>query len=96
MGEINMSMSMSVEKVQEIVAKFGDNPKDTGNFKVQIALYTHRIEYLTEHFKTHKKDKHSRRGLLQLVSRRRKRLKYLKQTDVEGYKALISELNIRR
>ena len=89
-------MSMSLEKVQELVVKFGDNPKDTGNIKVQIALYTHRIEYLTQHIKDHKKDHHSRRGMLQIISRRRKALDYLKKKDEAAYQALIKELKIRR
>ena len=74
--------------------KRGDN--DTGSPEVQVALLTARIEQLTEHFKTHKKDHHSRRGLLQLVNRRRSLLDYLKRKDNERYKALIEKLGLRR
>ena len=86
---------MSID-TQQIIEnnKRGDN--DTGSPEVQVALLTARIEQLTEHFKTHKKDHHSRRGLLQLVNRRRSLLDYLKGKNVERYKALIEKLGLRR
>ena len=74
--------------------KRGDN--DTGSPEVQVALLTARIVHLTEHFKTHKKDHHSRRGLLKLVSQRRRQLDYLKKTDIERYRSLIGRLNLRK
>ena len=89
-------MSLSKERVQELTAQFGQNAQDTGNTKVQIALLTERIRELTEHFKVHKKDHHSRRGLLKLVGKRRRLLDYLAKHDLEAYRALIKELGIRR
>ncbi len=86
-------MSIDTQKVIED-NKRGAN--DTGSPEVQVALLTARIEQLTEHFKQHKKDHHSRRGLLQLVSRRRSLLDYLKKKDVERYKGLIEKLGLRR
>ena len=80
----------------EIVKKFGENETDTGSTKVQVALLSARIEYLTEHFKEHKKDHHSRRGLLKLVGSRRHLLNYLKKKDVNQYRELIKELGIRK
>ena len=79
-----------------IVEKYGDNPHDTGNPKVQIALATARINDLRPHFEENAKDHHSRRGLLRVVSKRHKMLAYLKRKDVEAYHALIAELGIRR
>ena len=89
---------MALENAQreEIVKKFGDNDKNTGKPEVQIALITERIKYLTEHLKDHKKDHHSRRGLLKLVGQRRRLLKYLTKKDILRYRAVISELGIRR
>lgn len=84
------------EKKQEIISKFKKHDKDTGSPEVQIALLTERIVYLTEHFKTHKKDHHSRRGLLKLVSKRRHMLDYLKGKDIERYRVIIRELGIRK
>jgi small subunit ribosomal protein S15 len=84
------------EKKEEIIKKFGKGEKDTGSIEVQIALLTEKIKYLTEHFKEHKKDFHSRRGLLIMVGRRRKSLDYLKKKDEEGYKKLIETLGIRK
>ena len=81
---------------QPIIKKFRRNELDTGSPEVQIALLTHRINALTEHFKTHAKDVHSRRGLIQLVGKRRRLLEYLKGYDLEGYKKLIGELDIRK
>ena len=80
----------------EIVAKFQRAEGDTGSPEVQVALLTARINHLTDHFKVHSKDHHSRRGLLRMVSRRRKLLDYLKRTDVNAYRALIDALNLRK
>jgi len=79
-----------------VIDKFQRHDSDTGSPEVQIALLSERIVYLTEHFKTHKKDHHSRRGLLKLVGKRRRLLDYLKAKDVEKYREIIGELGIRR
>lgn len=84
------------EKKQELIDNFKLHENDTGSPEVQIALLSERIRYLTEHFKVHKKDHHSRRGLLKLVGRRRKLLDYLKNTEVERYRSIIQRLEIRR
>ncbi len=84
------------EKKQEVIKKFQGHEKDTGSPEVQVALLTTRIIYLTEHFRTHKKDFHSRRGLLKLVNQRRKLLEYLKSKDVARYKKILEELNLRK
>ncbi|HEY8581407.1 MAG TPA: 30S ribosomal protein S15 [Capillimicrobium sp.] len=89
-------MTLTLEDKAEIVAKFGDNPQDTGNTRVQVALLTARINELTEHLRSHKKDHHSRRGLLMLVGQRRRLLAYLQKKDLEGYRELIRELGLRR
>lgn len=89
-------MALTKEKTAAIVAKFGENEKDTGNVKVQIALLTERILQLTEHCKTFKKDKNTTRSLIMLVGQRRRLLKYLQRTDLEGYRALIKELGLRK
>ena len=81
-----------LEENAKVVAKFARGPKDTGSTEVQVALMTNRIQHLTEHFKIHKKDNHGRRGLLQLVSTRKRLLGYLKGTDVARYSSLISTL----
>ena len=86
-------MSVEMNK-NEIVAKFQRVEGDTGSPEVQVALLTARINHLTEHFKVHAKDHHSRRGLLRMVSRRRKLLDYLKRTDLNAYRTLITELNL--
>jgi small subunit ribosomal protein S15 len=80
----------------DTIAKFGKSASDTGSPEVQIALLTDRINHLTEHLKIHKKDHHSRRGLLMLVGKRRRFLDYLKDNDVERYRSLIAELGLRR
>lgn len=80
----------------DTIAKFQTSPGDTGSPEVQVALLTDRIVHLTEHLKTHKKDHHSRRGLLMLVGQRRRLLKYLRDTDVNRYRTLIAELGLRR
>lgn len=87
---------ISTEQKQEIVKKFQKSEGDTGSPEVQVALLTARIKDLTEHFKTHKQDFHSRRGLLRLVSQRRKLLDYIKNRDIDGYRSLIAELGLRR
>lgn len=84
------------EQKQEILSKYQKSSKDTGSTEVQIALLTARIRDLTEHFKSHKTDHHSRRGLLKLVGRRRKLLEYLKTRKLESYKELIADLGIRK
>jgi small subunit ribosomal protein S15 len=89
-------MPLTKEAKQEIVQKFGKAGGDTGSSQVQIALMSRRISELTEHLRTHKHDHHSRRGLLKLVGRRRRLLDYLQRTDLEGYRALIKELGLRR
>lgn len=88
-------MSIVKEKKQEIISGFKKHDSDTGSPEVQIALLTERIINLTGHFKLHKKDFHSRRGLLMLVNKRKKLLKYLKIVNNEGYKALIARLGLR-
>lgn len=87
---------ISKEKKAEIVAAFGRTPADTGSPEVQIAILTARIAELTEHLQVNKKDHHSRRGLLKMVGQRRGLLDYLKKTDLEGYRALIEKLGIRK
>ena len=88
--------TLSLEKTREIVAKFGENEQDTGSTRVQVALLTQRINDLTEHLRAHKKDHHSRRGLLMLVGQRRRLLNYLEKSDLEGYRALIKQLGLRK
>ena len=88
-------MPISKEEKQEIVKKFGNNDMDTGSPEVQIAILTHRIRELTDHVKVHKKDNHTRRGLVQLVSKRKRLLKYLVQKKVDSYVNIIKELDIR-
>ena len=89
-------MPLAVDIKRAVIEKFRRTPADVGSSEVQIALLTERITYLTGHLKTHRKDQGSRRGLLILVSKRRRLLKYLKRTDTEGYKGLIEKLGIRR
>ncbi len=89
-------MSLTKDEKQEIFGKHRRHDSDTGSPQVQIALLTKRIEQLTEHLRSHHKDHYSRRGLLKLVGRRRRLLAYLQRTDLEGYRALIKELGLRR
>lgn len=89
-------MVLQTEQKQGVIQKFQKHEKDTGSTEVQIALLTERITYLTKHFKMHKKDHHSRRGLLKIVNQRRKLLDYLKQKDAEQYKSILKELNLRK
>ncbi len=88
--------ALTSERKREIAAKFGAGEQDTGSTKVQIALLTERINHLTEHLREQKHDHHSRRGLLMLVGKRRRFLDYLQRTDLEGYRALIKELGLRK
>jgi small subunit ribosomal protein S15 len=87
---------LDVEKRKDIIGSYRLHEKDTGSPEVQIALLTARIEYLTEHFKTHKKDHHSRRGLLKLVGQRRSLLDYVRNKDVERYRNVIQRLGLRK
>ena len=89
-------MTLTKEDKQGIVGQHGRHESDTGSSQVQIALLTRRINELTEHLRTHRKDHYSRRGLLKLVGRRRRLLNYLQRNDLEGYRALIKELGLRR
>jgi small subunit ribosomal protein S15 len=89
-------VGLYAEQKKEILGKFGVHPTDTGSPEVQIALLSERIKYLTEHFKTHQKDHHSRRGLLKLVGQRKRMLGYLRKKDAERYRTLIQELGIRK
>ena len=89
-------MSIDTKTKQDLIKKFARNENDTGSPEVQVAILTTRITNLSEHFKTHKKDNHSRRGLLKLVSQRRKILDYVKSKDENRYKTLIEQLGIRR
>jgi small subunit ribosomal protein S15 len=89
-------MSITKEEKAAIIAKYGKNEKDSGRAEVQIALLTARINQLTEHFATHKKDHAGRRGLMMLVGKRRRLLDYLISRDIERYRAIIKELNIRK
>ena len=88
-------MPIQKDDKEKYVKKFGKNANDTGSAEVQIAILTHRIRELTDHVKIHKKDKHTRRGLVQLVSKRKKMLKYLVRSDSKSYLKLIKELSIR-
>jgi small subunit ribosomal protein S15 len=89
-------MPLHIEKKAELIEKFRTHESDTGSPEVQIALLTERISYLTEHFKTHVKDHHSRRGLLKLVSKRRRLLNYLKKSSLDRYRKTVSALNLRK
>jgi small subunit ribosomal protein S15 len=87
---------MTKEEKLEIIKKFGGNEKDSGKAEVQIAILTGRINELTDHFNTHKKDHHSRRGLMMMVGKRRRLLDYLMKKDINRYRAVIQELKIRK
>ncbi len=89
-------MALAASEKSEIVSSYGRDTKDTGSPEVQVAILTKRINELTSHFKEHAKDHHSRRGLLKMVSRRRKLLDYLKRTDYKVYKSLIEKLGLRK
>jgi small subunit ribosomal protein S15 len=89
-------VALTAESKETIISQYRTHDGDTGSPQVQVALLTQRINELTEHFKTHKKDNHSRRGLLKMVSQRRSLLDYLKRRDIEGYHELIGKLGLRR
>ena len=89
-------MSLTVDRKRQIVERFGKDERDTGSTEVQVALLTARINELTEHLREHKKDHHSRRGLLMLVGQRRRLLNYLRGSDLDRYRTLIGELGLRR
>ena len=88
-------MPLTIEEKESIVSKFGKNKKDTGSSAVQIALLTSRIRQLTDHVTKHKKDNHSRRGLVMLVGQRKRLMKYLRKTDLVNYENVVNELKIR-
>ena len=88
-------MPTTKEQKTELISQYKTHDGDTGSPEVQIALLSNRINYLTEHFKTHAKDHHSRRGLLKMVGRRRRLLDYLRRTDLEGYRKIIADLGLR-
>ena len=89
-------MTITAERKRELVSRFGHSESDTGATQVQIALLTDRINDLTEHLRGHSKDHHSRRGLLKMVGRRRRLLRYLQRSDLDGYRTLVRELGLRR
>ena len=89
-------MTLTADKKREIVAEYGRAEADTGSTEVQVALLTARINELTEHLREHRKDHHSRRGLLMLVGKRRRLLQYLQASDIDRYRALIQQLGLRR
>jgi small subunit ribosomal protein S15 len=89
-------MGLTKDKKNELIGKYGRGDQDTGSAEVQVALLTARINELTGHLKEHSKDHHSRRGLLMLVGKRRRMLRYLERTDLERYRALVAELGLRR
>ncbi|MEI9940137.1 MAG: 30S ribosomal protein S15 [Pseudomonadota bacterium] len=89
-------MPQDADVKKDVISKYRLHESDTGSSEVQVALLSQRIEYLTEHFKTHKKDHHSRRGLLKLVGQRRRLLDYLKRSSVERYRTVVSSLNLRK
>ena len=89
-------MTLTKERKQELIGRFGDSERDTGSTAVQVALLTERINELTEHLRQHTKDHHSRRGLLMQVGKRRRLLRYMESTDLDGYRKLVGELGLRR
>jgi len=89
-------MAQDADVKKDVISKYRLHASDTGSSEVQVALLSQRIESLTEHFKTHKKDHHSRRGLLKLVGQRRRLLDYLKRTNVERYRTVVGSLNLRK
>ena len=88
-------LSISKERTAELIAEFGKDANDSGSAEVQVDIISERIRNLTEHLKVHKKDNHSRRGLMMLIGKRRGLLKYIKERDIEEYRALIKKLGIR-
>lgn len=95
-GKKEVDCVLTPERKQTIIEQFRTHEHDTGSPEVQIAILTERINYLTEHLKTHKKDHHSRRGLLKMVGQRRGLLNYLRDSDIERYRAIIEKLNLRK
>jgi small subunit ribosomal protein S15 len=93
---LSAAMTLTAETKRELASKYGRDENDTGSTEVQVALLTARINDLTEHLREHRKDHHSRRGLLMLVGKRRRLLKYLQASDIDRYRALIQELGLRR
>ena len=89
-------MTLTPERKREVIGQFKTHETDSGSAEVQIALLTERIKYLTEHFKVHKRDHHSRRGLLRMVGQRRRLLDYLKATKIERYRLVVKELGLRK
>jgi small subunit ribosomal protein S15 len=89
-------MSLTKDKKRELIGKFGREDGDTGSAEVQVALLTERINHLTEHLRTHRKDHHSRRGLLMMVGKRRRLLRYLEHSDLERYRKIVADLGLRR
>ena len=89
-------MPQDADVKKDVISKYRSHESDTGSSEVQVALLSQRIDYLTEHFKTHKKDHHSRRGLLKLVGQRRRLLDYLKRSNIERYRTVVSSLNLRK
>jgi small subunit ribosomal protein S15 len=89
-------VTLTKERKQELIGRFGSSDDDTGSTAVQVALLTERINELTEHLRHHSKDHHSRRGLLMLVGKRRRLLRYMEATDLDGYRELVGELGLRR
>jgi small subunit ribosomal protein S15 len=89
-------MPLTKERKQELIGRFGREDGDTGSAEVQVALLTERINHLTEHLRAHRSDHHSRRGLLMMVGKRRRLLRYLERSDLDRYRAVVSELGLRR
>jgi small subunit ribosomal protein S15 len=89
-------MPLTRERKQELIGQFGRDEGDTGSAEVQVALLTERINHLTDHLRTHSKDHHSRRGLLMMVGKRRRLLRYLERADLEGYRKVVADLGLRR
>ena len=88
-------LSITKERTAELIAEYGKNPQDSGAVEVQVAILTERIRNLTEHLKVHKKDNHTRRGLMKLIGKRRGLLKYIKNRNIDEYRALVKRLGIR-
>lgn len=89
-------MGLTSEKKQELIGKYGRTDTDTGSAEVQVAMLTERINDLTEHLRSHRKDHHSRRGLLMLVGKRRRLLRYLQRSDLDRYREVVADLGLRR
>ena len=94
-AEMADKLSITKERTAELIKEYGNNEHDSGNVEVQVAILTERIRNLTEHLKVHKKDNHTRRGLMKLIGKRRGLLKYIKSRDIEQYRSLVKRLGIR-